>query len=49
LGAGLVPARRSAYLDASALTIKNGRSAKVKFLTDPERLAELDLAVLEGG
>ena len=33
-------------LTAAALTITNGKIAEIDFLTDPERIAQLDLAVL---
>jgi RNA polymerase sigma-70 factor (ECF subfamily) len=32
----------------AAVTIRNGKIAELDFLTDPERLAQLDLAVLGG-
>ena len=45
--AGMVSFRDGRPFSLCALTIKNGRIAKMNFLTDPERLAALDLAVLE--
>jgi RNA polymerase sigma-70 factor (ECF subfamily) len=41
------------YLDGEpfsicAVTVKNGRLAELDFLADPERIADLDLTVLEG-
>jgi len=45
--AGMVSFRDGKPFSLCALTIKNGRIAKMNFLTDPERLAALDLAVLE--
>jgi hypothetical protein len=30
-----------------AVTVKNGRLAELDFLADPERIAQLDLAVLD--
>jgi RNA polymerase sigma factor (sigma-70 family) len=44
--AGMISFRDGAPFSLCALTIKNGRIAKMNFLTDPERLAALDLAVL---
>ena len=46
--AGMVSFRDGAPFSLCAMTIKNGRIAKLDFLTDPERLARLDLTVLEG-
>ena len=46
--AGMVSFRDGAPFSLCAMTIKNGRIAKMDFLTDPERLARLDLTVLEG-
>jgi RNA polymerase sigma-70 factor, ECF subfamily len=45
--AGMVSFRDGKPFSLCALTIKNGRIAKMNFLTDPERLARLDLAALE--
>jgi RNA polymerase sigma-70 factor (ECF subfamily) len=44
--AGMVSFRDGKPFSLCALTIKNGRIAKMNFLTDPERLAALDLDVL---
>ncbi len=46
--AGMVSFRDGEPFSLCAMTIKNGRIAKLDFLTDPERLARLDLTVLEG-
>ena len=46
--AGMVSFRDGKPFSLCALTIKNGRIAKMNFLTDPERLAQLDLAALDG-
>jgi RNA polymerase sigma factor (sigma-70 family) len=45
--AGMVSFRDGKPFSLCALTIKNGRIAKMNFLTDPERLAALDLGVLD--
>jgi len=45
--AGMVSFRDGVPFSLCAITIKNGRIAKMNFLTDPERLAQLDFAVLE--
>ena len=46
--AGMVSFRDGVPFSLCALTIKDGRIARMNFLTDPERLAALDLAVLDG-
>jgi RNA polymerase sigma-70 factor (ECF subfamily) len=45
--AGMVSFRDGVPFSLCALTIRNGKIAKMNFLTDPERLAALDFAVLE--
>ena len=45
--AGMVSFRDGKPFSLCALTIKNGKIAKMNFLTDPERLAALDLGVLD--
>ncbi|HET7172480.1 MAG TPA: sigma-70 family RNA polymerase sigma factor [Gaiellales bacterium] len=45
--AGMVSFRDGVPFSLCAVTIKNGRIAKMNFLTDPDRLAQLDFAVLE--
>jgi RNA polymerase sigma-70 factor (ECF subfamily) len=46
--AGMVSFMDGKPFSLCALTIKDGRIAKMNFLTDPERLAAIDFAVLEG-
>jgi RNA polymerase sigma-70 factor, ECF subfamily len=46
--AGMVSFRDGKPFSLCALTIKDGRIAKMNFLTDPDRLAAIDFAVLEG-
>ena len=46
--AGMVSFMDGRPFSLCALTIKDGRIAKMNFLTDPERLAAIDFAVLEG-
>ncbi len=45
--AGMVSFRDGVPFSLCAVTIKNRRIAKMNFLTDPDRLAQLDFAVLE--
>jgi RNA polymerase sigma-70 factor (ECF subfamily) len=46
--AGAVALRDGTPFSVAAVTIRNGKIAELDFLTDPERLAQLDLAVLGG-
>jgi RNA polymerase sigma-70 factor (ECF subfamily) len=46
--AGMVTFLNDKPFSVCAATIKNGRIAELDFLADPERLARLDLAMLEG-
>jgi RNA polymerase sigma-70 factor (ECF subfamily) len=46
--AGAVALRDGKPFSVAAVTIRNGKIAELDFLTDPERLAQLDLAVLGG-
>ena len=46
--AGVVSEREGKPFSIGAFTIKNGKIAELDFLVDPERLAQLDLTVLEG-
>jgi RNA polymerase sigma factor (sigma-70 family) len=46
--AGMVTYLDGKVFSICAATIKNGRIAELDFLADPERLARIDLAVLEG-
>ena len=43
---GWSPSARASRSRSGAVTIRNGRIAEIDFLTDPERLAQLDLTVL---
>ena len=45
--AGMVSFRDGVPFSLCAVTITNGRIAKMNFLTDPERLAQLDFTVLD--
>jgi RNA polymerase sigma factor (sigma-70 family) len=47
--AGLVSERDGKPFSAGAFTIKNGKIVECDFLVDPERLARLDLKLLERG
>jgi RNA polymerase sigma-70 factor (ECF subfamily) len=44
--AGMISFLHGRPFSIAAVTVKNGKIAEIDFLTDPERLAELDLAVL---
>jgi RNA polymerase sigma-70 factor (ECF subfamily) len=44
--AGMVTFLRGQPFSIAAVTVKNGRIAEIDFLTDPERIAQLDLTVL---
>ena len=44
--AGMVTFLDRQPFSIAALTITNGKIAEIDFLTDPERIAQLDLAVL---
>jgi RNA polymerase sigma factor (sigma-70 family) len=46
--AGLVATRDGKAFSVMACTVRNGKIAQMDILADPERLAELDLTVLEG-
>jgi RNA polymerase sigma-70 factor (ECF subfamily) len=46
--AGLLSERQGKPFSVGAFTISNGRIVELDFLTDPVRLAGLDLKVLEG-
>jgi ketosteroid isomerase-like protein len=45
--AGMVSFRHGHPFSIAALTIKNGKIAEIDFLADPERVARLDLDVLD--
>jgi RNA polymerase sigma factor (sigma-70 family) len=45
--AGMVTFRRGQPFSIAAITIKNGKIVEIDFLADPERVARLDLAVLD--
>jgi RNA polymerase sigma-70 factor (ECF subfamily) len=47
--AGVVSVRNGKPFSIGAFTIKDGRVVECDFLVDPERLARLDLTVLDGG
>jgi RNA polymerase sigma-70 factor (ECF subfamily) len=44
--AGMVVFRQGRPFSVAAVTVRDGRIAEIDFLTDPERLAQLDLTVL---
>ena len=44
--AGVVAIRDGRPFSVGAFTVKNGKIAEIDFLADPERIAQLDLAVL---
>ena len=46
--AGMVTFLNDRPFSICAVTIKNGRIAELNFLADTERLARLDLTILEG-
>ena len=46
--AGMVALRDGQPFSVAAITVRNGRIAELDFLVDPERLAALDLTVLDG-
>ncbi len=46
--AGMVALQDGRPFSVAAVTVRNGRIAELDFLADPERLAELDLTVLDG-
>jgi RNA polymerase sigma-70 factor (ECF subfamily) len=46
--AGLVSERNGRPFSVGAFTIKDGKIVECDFLVDPQRLARLDLKVLEG-
>jgi RNA polymerase sigma-70 factor (ECF subfamily) len=46
--AGMVTFRHGQPFSIAAVTIRNGKIAELDFLTDPERIAQLDLTVLGG-
>ena len=46
--AGMVTLRDGQPFSVAAVTVRNGRIAELDFLVDPERLAALDLTVLDG-
>ena len=45
--AGMVVYREGEPFSICAVTVKNGRLAELDFLADPERIAQLDLTVLD--
>ena len=45
---GIVAARRGQPVTVMGFTIRNGKIAEIDILADPERLRQLDLAVLDG-
>jgi hypothetical protein len=45
--AGMVMYLEGEPFSICAVTVKNGRLAELDFLADPERIAELDLTVLD--
>jgi len=45
---GMVTFRDGEPFSVAAVTVRGGRIVEMDFLTDPERLAKLDLSVLEG-
>jgi RNA polymerase sigma-70 factor (ECF subfamily) len=45
--AGMVMYLNGEPFSICAVTVKNGRLAELDFLVDPERIAELDLTVLD--
>jgi RNA polymerase sigma-70 factor (ECF subfamily) len=47
--AGMVMYRDGEPFSICAVTVKNGRLAELDFLVDPERIAEVDLTVLDEG
>jgi RNA polymerase sigma-70 factor (ECF subfamily) len=46
--AGIFSERQGKPFSVGAFTIRDGRIVELDFLVDPERLARLDLKVLEG-
>ncbi|MGH3225682.1 MAG: RNA polymerase sigma factor SigJ [Streptosporangiaceae bacterium] len=46
--AGVVVTRRGAVFSIASVIVRNGKIAEMDFLADPERLARLDLTVLDG-
>jgi RNA polymerase sigma-70 factor, ECF subfamily len=47
--AGMVTFLRGQPFSIAAITIENGKIAEIDFLTDPERIANLDLTVFDSG
>ena len=45
----IVLTRNGALFSIASILVRNGKIAEVDFLADPERLARLDLTVLDGG
>jgi RNA polymerase sigma-70 factor, ECF subfamily len=45
--AGMVAFLHGRPFSIAALTIKNGKIAEIDFITDPERIAQLDLAIVD--
>jgi RNA polymerase sigma-70 factor (ECF subfamily) len=45
--AGLVSEREGKVFSVGAFTVKDGRIVELDFLIDPERLARVDLALLD--
>jgi RNA polymerase sigma-70 factor (ECF subfamily) len=45
---GAVSIRDGKPFSVGALTVRNGKIVEMDFFADPERLAQLDLTVLEG-
>jgi hypothetical protein len=46
--AGIVAFLRGQPFSIGAVTVRNRKIVEIDFLTDPERLARLDLTVLDG-
>jgi RNA polymerase sigma factor (sigma-70 family) len=46
--AGVVATRHGAVFSIASVIVRNGKIAEMDFLADPERLAQLDLTILDG-
>jgi len=45
---GMISTRDGQPFSIAAVTVRGGRIVEMDFLADPERLAQLDLTVLDG-
>ncbi len=46
--AGVVATRNGTVFSIASVIVRNGKIAEMDFLADPERLARLDLTILDG-